>query len=144
MTLLVRYDVGVRKNFNRTNVPVYTKAIPTRQWCQLWSCDRAMRFLTVVWRMATLSVDFSVSNALLVAWAPHPLITLSVFGGVINAFKYAIADSVDAYTSPYAHAGLGRQDEMRTNIDVTVNLPLRHISFLSGGVFTVSARVRSR
>ncbi len=134
MSFFVRYDFGVRKNFDRTNVPTYstdpnTAVVPT---IVMRSSDA---YADGGLAHGNASVDFSLSNALLLSFTPHPLIVISAYAGIANAFKYAVASSVDAFTSPYAKAGAGRADEMRTNIDITINLP-SHL-FLGAGIFTV-------
>lgn len=141
MSLNVRYDFGMRKNFHRSTVPGFANSNDPSK-----NTSGAVGLAPTVLARSddpvidgTLfrggaNTDFSMFNSAQVAFTPHELVTLSLWLQITNGFRYPISGP-DEFVAGNARAGAGRVDEMRTNIDVTFNvLPY---FFVSTGVFTV-------
>lgn len=148
MNLNLRYDFGMRKNFNRSTVPGYANsADPSKNTSgDVGDAPTVLTRSTDPVTNGTLfrgaaNTDFSMSHSAQVSFTPHDLVTVSAWLLITNATRYGIApNQADQFTSINARPGAGRVDEMRTNLDVTFNvLPY---FFVSTGIFTVQPPFR--
>jgi hypothetical protein len=132
MSLTVRYDFVFRKNFNRFNVPVYQSSNDPYAPTLIARSDDTIVQGGV--GRGGANTNMTLTNGLTVSWTPWDFLSVTLFASITNGFRYAITDTPDFYTPPYATAGPGRFDLVRTNVDFTFTLMPQLL--LSAGLFT--------
>ncbi|MCC6810094.1 MAG: hypothetical protein IT381_21875 [Deltaproteobacteria bacterium] len=136
MGINLRYDLGFRKNFHTSVMPLITSDAREDGLPLAIRASTDPYIPGSLTRGGGINVSHTLSNALTLSWSIHDMVSLSFFASVTNGWKYAGQGQLvqDEFTSSYARLGPGRTESMRTNIDLTIQ-PWSWLSF-SVGIFT--------